>query len=148
VTNKQPEIGSALLALPKRLQNDTGTVVAGGGESHLVQVFDLTEVDSWRAVGAFTAVRFDDTRRDAEIPSSQAEELPELLDFSIDLEGILAEADALKPPRAPGKVLKFERPAHMKAAPRADLSNATSTTGLTARVLEFPRPEDRNPIPR
>jgi hypothetical protein len=84
VINKQPEIGSVLLPAMEQLQKDTGTVVAGGGESHLVQVFDVAEMDSWRAVGAFTAVRFDDTRRDAEIPSSQAEELPELLDFSID----------------------------------------------------------------
>ena len=69
----------------------------GAGERQVAQVFDLADID-------FT----------------------ELLDFSIDIEQMLASGDSLQQGRAKCKVLQFELPAHMKVVPPANLVNSSS----------------------
>jgi hypothetical protein len=78
-----------------------------------VQVFDLADIDS-----------------------------TELLDFSVDIEQMLASGDSLQQDRPKCKVLQFELPAHMKAVPPANLVNSSNSTGKAAQVIEFRRPDE------
>jgi hypothetical protein len=81
--------------------------------------------------------------RRATNPESSAlhekEELPELLDFSIDIEKILGSCDSLQQERPKGRVLKWEVPVHMKTMPPANSVTSSNSTG-TAKVIEFRRP--------
>lgn len=83
------------LSTPRRCREIAGTCAAG--ERHVVQVFDLADIDS-----------------------------TELLDFSIDIEQMLASGDSLQQDRPKCKVLQFELPAHMKVLPPANLVNSSS----------------------
>jgi hypothetical protein len=86
--------------------------------------------------------RFDSSRDEPGVLSfRQREELPALLDFSIDIEQILASGDSPQQDRPKGKVLKFEVPVNMKAMPPANLVNSSNSTGTAAEVIEFRRPE-------
>jgi hypothetical protein len=71
----------------------------------------------------------------------EREELPDLLDFSIDIEQLLAGSGSLQQARLDGKVLKFEVPLHMKGVRSANLVDSSSSAGAAAKVIEFRRPE-------
>jgi hypothetical protein len=98
------------LSTPRRCPEIAGS--CGAGERHVVQVFDLADIDS-----------------------------TELLDFSIDIEQMLASGESLQQDRPKCKVLKFELPAHMKAVHPANLVNSSSSTGKAALVIELRRPD-------
>jgi hypothetical protein len=110
---------------------------SGAGQRYRVHVIDLADVDSKLNLEATLGCRVDSERDDAGDPSSPQEAVPELLDFSIDIEQMLGNGDSVQQDRPRGKVLKFELPAHMKAMPPASLVNS----GKPARVIEFRRPE-------
>jgi hypothetical protein len=69
----------------------------------------------------------------------EKEELPDLLDFNIDIEKILDGSDSLPQERPKGRVLKWEVPAYMTAMPPANFVNSSNST-RAAKVIEFRRP--------
>jgi hypothetical protein len=75
----------------------------------------------------------------------EEEELPELLDFSIDIENLLGSCDSLQQERPKGRVLKWEVPAHRKAMPPGNLVTSSNSTG-PAKVIEFRRPGQKPTI--
>ncbi|HEY4045626.1 MAG TPA: hypothetical protein VGM27_02065 [Acidobacteriaceae bacterium] len=122
---------------PIRRRESVGTY--GGGARHLVQVIDLADIDSWRDLEAILNCRFDSARHEPAVLLSPQEALPDLLDFSIDIEQMLTNGDSLQHDPPKGKVLKFELPAHMKAVAPANLVNSSNSTGTAAKVIEFRR---------
>ena len=108
--------------------------VGGDGERYLVHASDLTDMDSCRKFEAMLDYCFD---RTSEKPRSPQEELPELLDFSIDLEQMLANGGSLQQDRPKGTLLNFELPPHMKT------SSGDNSRG-PAKVIEFRRPQSLN----
>lgn len=121
----------------------------GDGERYLVQVVDLADIGSPGNLPAIPGSRFDSARDENGVLSSRQEALPELLDssidslldFSIDIEGLLAKRDSVEQDRPKGKLLKFELPARMKGVPPARLVDSSNSTGTAPKVIEFRRPE-------
>jgi hypothetical protein len=72
---------------------------------------------------------------------AEQDEVPDLLDFSIDIEQLLAGSDSLQPARLTDNVLKFEVPLHRKESVCARLVNSSNSTGAAAKLIEFRRPE-------
>ena len=91
----------------------------------------------------------DDSARDEPgvLSSPQEEELPELLDFSINIEQMLASGDSLQQDRPKGKLLKFEVPEHMRAVPPVKLVDSSNSMGTAAKVIEFRRLEGKRTFP-
>lgn len=108
--------------------------VGGDGERYLVHAADLTDMDSCRK---FEAVLDYCSDRTSEKPGSPQEELPELLDFSIDLEQMLTNGEPVAQDRPKGTLLHFGLPPHMK------ISSGDYSRG-PAKVIEFRRPQSLN----
>jgi len=108
--------------------------VGGDGERYLVHVADLTDMDSCRKLEAVLDYCFD---RTSERPGSPQEELPELLDFSIDLERMLANGEPVLQDRPKGTLLNFELTPPMKT------SSGANSRG-PAKVIEFRQPWSLN----
>ena len=108
--------------------------VGGDGERYLVHAADLTDMGSCRKFEAMLDYCFD---RTSEKPGSTLENVPELLDFSIDLEQMLANGESLQQDRPKGTLLNFELPPHMKT------SSGDNSQG-PAKVIEFRRPQSFN----
>jgi hypothetical protein len=71
----------------------------------------------------------------------EKDELPDLLDFSIDIEQLLASGDSLQQAQLKGNVLKFEVPLHMKGMRCAKLVDSSNLAGAAAKPIEFRRLE-------
>lgn len=109
--------------------------IVGACEGHVVQEVDLTDT--------ILGCRFNGERNEPGVlssPQEEQDELPELLDFSIDVERMLACGESLQQDRPKGKLLNFEVPAHMKTVSPAKLVNSSDSTGTAAKVIEFRRP--------
>ena len=107
--------------------------VGGDGERYLVHAMDLADMDSCRK---FEAV-LDCFDRTGERSGAPQDELPELLDFSIDLERMLANGEPVLQGRPKGILLNFEPPPHVKT------SSGDNSRG-PAKVIEFRRPQSLN----
>jgi hypothetical protein len=130
------------LSTPTRWNENVDT--RGTGEQCLVQVVDLADMVSQRDLEGILDRRSDTPRDQLELFSSPQEALPELLDFSIDIEQILASGDSLQQDRPKGKLLKFEQAAHLKAVPPVDVVDSSNSTRTPAKIIEFRRPESLN----
>ena len=108
--------------------------VGGDGERYLVHAMDLADMDSCRKFEAVLDYCFD---RTGERSGAPQDELPELLDFSIDLERMLANGEPVLQGRPKGIVLNFEPPPHVKT------SSGDNSRG-PAKVIEFRRPQSLN----
>lgn len=108
--------------------------VGSDGERYLVHVADLTDMDSCRKFEAVLDYCLD---RTSEKPDSPHEELRELLDFSIDLEHMLANGEPVQQDRPKGTLLNFELPPYMKTSPGANSRGP-------AKVIEFRQPQPLN----
>ena len=108
--------------------------VGGDGERYVVYAMDLADMDSCRKLEAVLELCFD---RTSERSGSPQDELPELLDFSIDLEKMLADREPVLQDRPKGTVLNFELPPHVKT------SSGDNSRG-PAKVIEFRRPQFLN----
>ena len=118
--------------------------VCSDGGRHLLQVVDLADVDSFRKLGAILDCAFDGAADQPCASSSQPEDSAELLDFSIDLEQMLANKHSPEQDRPKGILLKFESLAHMKTAPGGNSRRLSTSTGSPAKVIEFRRPQSFN----
>jgi hypothetical protein len=117
-------------------------VVGTGGaiEQHLVQSVDLQETDACRNEEAILGCGLDNAGDESGVIRLPQEALSELLDLNIDVQRTLGDPVFLEQSRTKGTVLKFELPPHMKAVPPRNLV-ASNSTGTSAKVIEFRRPE-------
>ena len=143
--NKQPKTGSASFPetwnnLIRRLE-----VVGAGGtiEQHLVQAVDLADMDAWRNVQAILGCGLDFVRDEPGVAGLPEEALSGFLEFNVNIDQTPSDPDSVEQNHSKGKVLKFERPPHMRAAsPRNSV--ASDSTGISAKIIEFRRPESFN----
>jgi hypothetical protein len=145
VINKQAGTGSA--SLPETWNNLIRCLevfgTGGAIEQHLVQAIDLAEMDAWRNVQAILSCGFDCVRDESGVLGLPQEALSGFLDFNVDIEQIPLEPHSVEQKRPKGKVLKFERPPHMRAVPPRNLV-ASDSTGTSAKIIEFRRPQSVN----
>jgi hypothetical protein len=143
--NKQPRTGSA--PLPERWNNLIRCleIVSTGGaiEQDFVQAVDLAETDAWRNVQTILGCGLDFVRDESAVLGLPQEAMSGFLDFNVDIEQMPLEPHSIEQKRPKGKVLKFERPAHMRAVPPRNLV-ASDSTGTSAQIIEFRRPESVN----
>lgn len=104
------------------------------GERYLVYAADLNNMDSCRKFEAVLDYCFDGRSGK---PGSPQDELPELLDFSIDLEKMLANGEPLQQDRPKGILLNFELPPHMNTESGANSRGP-------ARIIDFRRSQFLN----
>jgi hypothetical protein len=124
------------IPLNTRLRWHQIAAISGAGARHLVSEANIKD--------AMLGCRSDSSTQEqpgfAAAPC-ETEEIPDLLDFSIDIEQLLAGSDSLQEARPKGKVLKFEVPSHMKGMRSANLVDSSNSAGTAAKVIEFRRPE-------
>jgi hypothetical protein len=143
--NKQTRTGSA--PLPEMWRNlircleIVGT--AGSIEQPLVQMVDLGETDAWRNVQTILGCGLDLVRYESDVLDLPKEALSGFLEFDVDIEQTPLEPCSVEQNRPKGKVLTFERPPHMRAVPPRNLL-ASGSTGTSAEIIEFRRPEPFN----
>lgn len=108
--------------------------ISGAGGRHFVPEANLAD--------AMLDCRSDSTPDEPGLAAPcEKDELPDLLDFSIDIEQLLASSDSLQQARLKGNVLKFEVPLHMKGMRCAKLVDSSNSAGAAAKLIEFRRPE-------
>ena len=143
--NKQPRTGPT--PLPERWNNLIRCleVVSTGGaiEQHVVQAVDLAETDAWRNVQTLLSCGIDFVHDEAAVVGLPQEALSGFLEFDVDIEQTPLEPRSVEQNRPKGKVLKFERPPHVRAVPPRNLV-ASGSTGTSAEIIEFRRPEPFN----
>jgi hypothetical protein len=123
------------IPLNTRLRWRQIAAISCAGARHLVSEASLKD--------AMLDCRSDSTQEQPGFAAApcETEEKPDLLDFSIDIEQLLAGSDSLQEARPKGKVLKFEVPSHMKGMRSPNLVDSSNSAGTAAKVIEFRRPE-------
>ena len=146
--NKQHRMPSGLLPetwnnLIRRLE-----VVGAGGtiEQHLAQAVDLAEMGAWRNVQTILGCGLDFVGDEPGAAVLPQEALAGFLEFNVNIDQTPADPDSVEQDHPKGKVLKFERPLYMKAVSPRNLV-ASDSTGISAKIVEFRRPESFNGNP-
>jgi len=143
--NKQPRTGSAPLPeMWRNLIRSLDVVSTGGAiEQHAMQAVNLADMDAWRNVQTILGCGLDLVRYESDVLDLPKEALSGFLEFDVDIEQTPLEPRSVEQNRPKGKVLKFERPPHMRAVPTRNLV-ASGSTGTSGEIIEFRRPEPFN----
>ena len=146
--NKQHRMPSGLL--PETWNNLIRSleVVGAGGtiEQHLVQAVDLADMDAWRNVQTILGCGLDFVRDEPGVADLPQEAPSGFLEFKVNIDQTPSDPDSVEQNHPKGKVLKFERPPHMRAVSPRNLV-ASDSTGISAKIIEFRRPESFNGNP-